>query len=469
MEIFNSLTKTKELFKPLHHNDVKMYICGPTVYDNAHLGHARSAIAFDLLHRWLKFCGYHVTMARNITDIDDKIIAKALKNNETINSVATRYTQSYHNDMQYLNILPPHIEPKATQSLKAMCNLIQKLLDNNTAYYLNNGDIYFDVRCDSNYGRFKKQESDETQSRIEIETEKRSVRDFVLWKHAHPHEVGFDSPFGYGRPGWHLECSAMIDEHLAYHSGEYQIDIHGGGNDLSFPHHENECAQTFCAYQQHLAHYWIHNGFVTINGEKMSKSLGNSFFIKDALKIYDGEILRFYLLSSHYRSHFNFSEEDLLVSKKRLDKLYRLKKRVSGIQENTELLSKTSDTFLMQLTQALDDDLNISLALAAIDEMLSHANDNLDMYPKDNELKSRIASYLRIIESILGVGYKNPYEYFKIGLNEEEKNKIEEMIDKRTIAKKEKNYLVADNIRKELLEMGISLMDTPQGTMWEKI
>jgi cysteinyl-tRNA synthetase len=344
--------------------------------------------------------------------------------------------------------------------------MIQKLIDSGHAYKTDDGDIYFDTSSDKEYLSLSHRVQDEEDKiqRIEGSNLKKNSADFALWKSVKDDSIKFDSPFGAGRPGWHLECSAMIEKHLANPHAKYAIDIHGGGADLLFPHHENEAAQTRCSTDHQLAAYWMHNGFVNIDGEKMSKSLGNSFFLKDALKEYDGEVLRFYLLSTHYRSNFNFNTEDLDSSKKRLDKLYRLKKRLFGLAKNSD---KTE--FQTKLLDTLSDDLNISSALALIDEMISHANETLDSAGKHKQLKKETISNLAYIEDILGFGIKNPYEYFQFGIDESTKQKIDTLIKKRDEAKKEKNFELSDKLRNEILACGVNLMDTPQGTFWEKV
>jgi cysteinyl-tRNA synthetase len=460
MVIYNSHTKQKEKFIPIKDNDVKIYVCGPTVYDDAHLGHARSSISFDLLRRTLECNRYNVIFVKNFTDIDDKIINKMNQTGKSLKEITEFYIDSYLRDMSALNVQRADIEPKATESLEAMFELINALKEKGYTYELNN-DIYFDTQKDTNYCKLSNKCQEDTESRIDT-TGKKHPADFALWKACKGDEdVCFDSPFGRGRPGWHIECSAMIKKHIAY-DGEYEIDIHGGGADLFFPHHENEEAQSSCAYGGHLAKYWMHNGFVNINGEKMSKSLGNSFFVKDALKVYDGEILRFYLMSTHYRAGLNFNEEDLLSSKKRLDKLYRLKKRIYGINKINQ-----DKEFEAKLLQAMNDDLNISKALAVVDEFISNSNDLLDKNPKDKVLKQKINSNILFIEKLLGIGYKDAYEYFQIGIDEETKEKINSLIEKRNQAKKDKDYALADKIRDEIKKMGISIQDTPNGTIWE--
>jgi cysteinyl-tRNA synthetase len=464
--IFDSVQKIKREFKPIEAGKASLYVCGPTVYDNAHLGHAKSALVFDLLVRVLRANGYDVTYARNITDIDDKIIKKAIEQKKEIKEITDFYTEAFHKEMQAIGVSRPDIEPKATESLDAMYELIQKLIDSNHAYKTPDGDVYFDTTSDTKYLSLSKriQEEDDKQERVESSSLKKNQADFALWKSVKDDTITFDSPFGAGRPGWHLECSAMIEKHLAKPDMPYAVDIHGGGADLLFPHHENEAAQTRCATNHALANYWMHNGFVNINGEKMSKSLGNSFFLKDALKEYDGEVLRFYLLSTHYRSNFNFNTEDLTASKKRLDKIYRLKKRLFGLAE-----CRDKTPFQDELLKALSDDLNISSALALIDEMISNANETLDSAGKHKVLKRETISNLAYIEEILGFGVKNPFEYFQFGIDIDTKTKINELILKRNEAKKEKNFELSDKIRDEILDYGVSLMDTPQGTFWEKV
>jgi cysteinyl-tRNA synthetase len=466
MYIYDSVQKTKRKFTSLVEGKASLYVCGPTVYDDAHLGHAKSALVFDLLSRVLKANGYDVTYARNITDIDDKIIKKAVESGKEIKEITDFYTNAFHKEMDAIGVSRPDIEPKATESLDAMYELIQKLIDSGHAYETSEGDVYFDTASDSEYLKLsaRVQEDDDKQQRVESSSMKKNPADFAMWKSVKDGSLTFDSPFGKGRPGWHLECSAMIEKHLAHEGAEFAVDIHGGGADLLFPHHENEAAQTRCGTNHALANFWMHNGFVNINGEKMSKSLGNSFFLKDALKEYDGEVLRFYLLSTHYRSNFNFNTEDLASSKKRLDKIYRLKKRLFGLPECTD-----ATPFREALLKALSDDMNVSTALALIDEMISTANETLDTAGKHKLLKRETISNLAFIEELLGFGAKNAYEYFQFGVDADTKEKLSELIVKRNEAKKEKNFEVSDAIRDEILAFGVNIMDTPQGTFWEKV
>ncbi len=466
MYIYDSVKKEKREFIPLQEGKVSLYVCGPTVYDDAHLGHAKSALVFDLLTRVLRANGYDVTYARNITDIDDKIIKKAQEQKREIKEITDFYTDSFHSEMALLGVNRPDIEPKATESLEAMFAMMQKLIDSNHAYRTEEGDVYFDTASDSEYLSLSKrvQEEDERQERVESSSLKKNPADFALWKSVKDDSLTFDSPFGKGRPGWHLECSAMIEKHLATDDAPFAIDIHGGGADLLFPHHENEAAQTRCSSNHALANYWMHNGFVNINGEKMSKSLGNSFFLKDALKEYDAEVLRFYLLSTHYRSNFNFNTEDLTIAKKRLDKIYRLKKRLFGLADNSD-----TTEFQTKLLEALSDDMNVSSALALIEEMLSSANETLDTAGKHKALKKETISNLKYIETLLGFGVKNPYEYFQFGVDDATQEKLATLIEQRDAAKKEKNFEESDRLRDEILAFGVNLMDTPVGTFWEKI
>jgi cysteinyl-tRNA synthetase len=369
--------------------------------------------------------------------------------------------------MEALNVARADIEPRATESLDEIASFINRLIDNGVAYRIPSGDIYFDTSKDSQYLSISKrvQNEDERESRLDrVEGEKRNSEDFVLWKGAVDGDViSFKTEVGDGRPGWHIECSAMIEKHLAYKDSEYSIDIHGGGADLLFPHHENEASQSRCATGHELSKYWIHNGFVKIDGEKMSKSLGNSFFIRDALHHYSGELLRFYLLSTHYRQDFNFSEEELLNSKKRLDKIYRLKKRLYGGK-----VGEVNKQFRGTLLEALGDDLNISVTLSAIDNFISEVNEKLDSGIKDKNLKREALANIEFIDRVLGVGGSDAYQYFQWGVSESDKEKIRELIESRTVAKKDKQFDKADEIREELLSMSIQIMDTADGTLWER-
>lgn len=483
--LFDSKKKEKLAFVPQDPSLVRIYVCGPTVYDDAHLGHARSSIAFDILRRLLKELGFKVLFVKNFTDIDDKIINKAAQSAKSVEEVSKQFTQNYLDEMQELGVARADIEPRVSESLDSIISMISRLLECGAAYQTPNGDVYLEVAKDEKYGTLSGRDSEnESLARVVSSEQKRDVRDFALWKsYKGGADVGYPSPFGRGRPGWHIECSAMIEEYLADKNGEFLIDIHGGGADLLFPHHENECSQSRCASGKELAKYWIHNGFVTINNEKMSKSLGNSFFMKDALKAHSGEALRFYLLATHYRAGLNYADLDLEAAKKRLDRIYRLKKRlgdsikqdfiessVNGEKgapyENAKKLSNADKFgFYGKFISALCDDLNISEALAALDEFINAANDALDKKQKDKI--SQIALNLNACERILGVGGVNAFEYFKSGVSAEKRALIESKITERAAAKKEKNFALADKIRDELKAWGVEIMDLPSGSEWE--
>ena len=461
--LYDSSLKQKVEFISQEKNKAKIYVCGPTVYDDAHLGHARSAIVFDILHRVLLANNYEVTMVKNFTDVDDKIINKMKDSGKTLEEITEFYITSYKNDMNNLNILPNTMEPKATSNIEAMKNLIDILLEQDKAYVLEDG-VYLDTSKDNKYGNISHRISDEnSQARINTTVSKRDNKDFALWKFKND-EVSFKASFGIGRPGWHCECSAMIDKHLSDKSLEFAVDIHGGGSDLLFPHHENEASQTRLAYNQEIAKYWMHNGFVNINGEKMSKSLGNSFFLKDALKLYNAEVIRFYMMTTHYKSDLSYTLEDLESSKKRLDKLYRVKKRVHGIGS-----SKVNKDLKSDIIKAMNDDMNTSVALSVIDEYISKINEVLDKEPKNKALKKELVASIKFISDILGIANQDSFKYFQFGISEDEINQIEGLIIKRDEAKKDKNFELSDKIRDELKNINISIMDTSNGTLWEKL
>jgi len=461
MRIFDTSKREKVEFSPIKDGEVSIYLCGPTVYDDAHLGHAKSAVSFDLLRRVLKALGYKVKFARNYTDIDDKILKKMAETGQSLEDITNKYIAHYESDMNALNVLDPDFKPKATQCLEAIISYIELLMQKGAAYKTSDG-IYFDTSKDSGYFSISgKDNNTDLVARVASFGEKRDEKDFVLWKFD---EKWYESPFGKGRPGWHTECVAMIREFLSdKENEEFEIDIHAGGIDLLFPHHENEASQCRCAYHKNLSKYWMHNGFIKVNNEKMSKSLNNSFFVKDALQCVHGEVLRFYLLTSHYRAHFNYSDEDLSASKKRLDKIYRLKKRVDGVQGGA-----ANESFKNELLEALSDDLNASKALASVDEFVKTANERLDTNPKDKVYKSEIVANLELISEILGIASTDYVEYFQFGVSDEQKEQIKSLLDERATAKKEKNFKRADEIRDKLAKINISIMDTPNGVVWER-
>lgn len=459
MQIYDSVLKQKVEFKPIRENEANIYVCGPTVYDDAHLGHAKSSISFDLLRRTLKALGYKVKFVKNFTDIDDKILKKMSESNKSLEDITNYYINRYKADMSALNVLEPSITPKATTSLDDIILYISELVKNGSAYRLDDG-IYFDTSKDENYLSLSGRKDENLVARVESSDDKRDPKDFVLWKFD---EKWYESPFGKGRPGWHSECVAMIQKHFVGND-EFEIDIHAGGADLLFPHHENEAAQCRCAKHKNLAKYWMHNGFVQVDNEKMSKSLGNSFFIKDALELVPGEALRFYLMSSHYRANFNYNIEDLKSSKKRLDKIYRLKKRLGKIPA-----SNVDDKLKNDLLKFMGDDLNISASLGIIDEMINLANQTLDNEPKNKAFKAVTAANLEFIKELLGIGYADESQWFQWGVDDKEKEQILSLIEQRNRAKKDKNFALADAIRAELSNLNVSIMDTANGVVWEKI
>lgn len=459
MQIYDSVLKQKVEFKPIRENEANIYVCGPTVYDDAHLGHAKSSISFDLLRRTLKALGYKVKFVKNFTDIDDKILKKMSESSKSLEDITNHYINRYKADMSALNVLEPSITPKATTSLDDIILYISELVKNGSAYRLDDG-IYFDTSKDENYLSLSGRKDENLVARVESSDEKRDPKDFVLWKFD---EKWYESPFGKGRPGWHSECVAMIQKHFVGND-EFEIDIHAGGADLLFPHHENEAAQCRCAKHKNLAKYWMHNGFVQVDNEKMSKSLGNSFFIKDALELVPGEALRFYLMSSHYRANFNYNIEDLKSSKKRLDKIYRLKKRLGKIPA-----SNVDDKLKNDLLKFMGDDLNISASLGIIDEMINLANQTLDNEPKNKAFKAVTAANLEFIKELLGIGYADESQWFQWGVDDKEKEQILSLIEQRNRAKKDKNFALADAIRAELSNLNVSIMDTANGVVWEKI
>ncbi len=452
IKVYNSLTKSKEIFSPIEKEKVKMYVCGMTVYDLCHLGHARVLVVFDLINRWFMAHGYDVTYVRNITDIDDKIIARANEQKITIGELTQKYIDEMNQDISALNVLNPSYEPRATQHIDGMIKMISNLIDKGFAYQADNNDVYYSVEKFDGYGKLSGKSLKELKAgnRVEIDHAKENSFDFVLWKSAKTNEPSWDSPWGRGRPGWHIECSVMSNEILGQH-----FDIHGGGQDLQFPHHENEIAQSEAANDCQMANYWIHNGFVKVDDEKMSKSLGNFFTIRSILEHYDAEVVRFFILKAHYRSPLNYSDKHLEDAKIGLTKLYLTIRDFKG-----ELISKIdwNQPYANKFKQALDDDFNSSEAISILFELANEIN-------KTNS--SELLILLKSLAQILGLLSKDP-EHFLQGNNSKDDVDIELMIKKRNDAKKNKNFQEADDIRANLLEKGILLEDTPEGTIWRK-
>ncbi len=455
MRLHNSYTNTIEEFTPIEENKVKMYVCGPTVYDYAHLGHARCYITWDVLYRYLKFKGYDVTYCRNVTDVDDKILKKAENEGKTPQEVSQFWYNQFTNSMKALNNLKPDIEPFATKTLGEMIAIVKDLINKGYAYE-SEGDVYFRVKKFPKYGYLSKQPIDKLESgaRIEVGEQKEDPLDFALWKK--DEKFGYNSPWGVGRPGWHIECSAMSRKHLGN-----TIDIHAGGADLIFPHHENEIAQSECANGCRFVNYWLHNGFVTINKEKMSKSLGNFLTIDELLKKYDSNTIRFFILTNHYRMPVEFSDEALLSAQAGVRRLLNAKR--SEINENLDI---TKSEEYKQFTQAMDDDLNTSKALAVLFELANKANkDDKDAYTLLNKLAS-VLGFTFDKPSLSEEEVKNAVKHVSEKLGREFES-MEEIIRYRKEAREAKNWDIADKIRISLDEAGIILKDSKDGTSWE--
>ena len=455
MRLHNSYTNKIEEFKPIDGNKVKMYVCGPTVYDNAHLGHARCYITWDVLYRYLKFRGYDVTYCRNVTDVDDKILKKAEKENKTPEEVSTFWYKKFSESMKALNNLKPDIEPFATKTLGEMISIVKDLINKGYAYEAN-GDVYFRVKKFPQYGYLSKQPIDKLESgaRIEIGEHKEDPLDFALWKK--DEKFGYNSPWGVGRPGWHIECSAMSRKYLGK-----TIDIHAGGADLIFPHHENEIAQSECANGCKFVNYWLHNGFVTINKEKMSKSLGNFLTIDDLLKKYDANTIRFFILTNHYRMPVEFSDEALQSASNGVKRMLNAKR--TKIDETLDL---TALDEYKEFVEAMDDDLNTSKALAVLFDLTNKANKDV---PYAYTLLNKLAETLGFTFEKAGLSEDKLKEKLSLISAElgENFSSMDEIIEKRKTARAEKNWDVADKIRIALDNAGIILKDSKEGTTWE--
>lgn len=467
LKVYNTQTKKIEEFVPLNDNIVTMYVCGVTVYDFCHVGHARSAICFDVIYRYLLYKGYNVKFVKNFTDIDDKIINKANEENKPFDSISQKYIHEFYTDMNSIEIKRPTFEPKATMHINDIIKFISKLIEKGYAYE-SDGDIYYSVNKFESYGKLSHKKIEELKSgaRVEVSEKKKDPLDFVLWKKSKPNEPSWDSPWGKGRPGWHIECSVMS----MYYLGE-TIDIHGGGEDLIFPHHENEIAQSEALSGKQFVRYWIHNGFIKINNEKMSKSLGNFFTIRDVLKKFNGEILRYYLLLTHYRNPIEFSYDGLLAAKEALNRYYTFLMRLDNTQFNNEEFQLNSlETLKSNFEKAMDNDFNTPQAIGDVFNCLKELNLYLDNCEKNNKkpsmyLKEAFLNTMSKIAEVLGIFNKTYTQWFNL----EENQWIEEKINLRSKAKKEKNYVLADKIRNELLEQGIILEDRKDKTIWKKI
>lgn len=470
LKIYNTLSREKQTFIPIEPNKVRMYVCGMTVYDFCHLGHARVMVVFDMVTRWFRASDYEVTYVRNITDIDDKIIKRANENNETIDVLTQRFIDAMDADSAKLGIIRPDIEPRATQYIDGMINMISALIEKGHAYHAANGDVFYSVRSFADYGKLSGKSLDDLRAgeRVEVDSFKKDAMDFVLWKSVKPNEPNWDSPWGKGRPGWHIECSVMSSEHLGAH-----FDIHGGGQDLQFPHHENEIAQSEAAHSCQMANYWMHNGFVRVDDEKMSKSLGNFFTIREVLTKYDAEVVRFFILRAHYRSPLNYSDKHLDDAKLALTRLYTA---LRGY-EIAESLIDWQHSQAARFKAAMDDDFNTPEAMAVL----------FDLANEVNKTKSiEIAGLLKNLATVVGLLQRDPNAFLQgeattintnLGIAEASGLKaeissittdVESLIQARLEAKKSKNFAEADAIRKQLADAGIILEDTPQGTTWRR-
>ncbi|EKD73431.1 MAG: hypothetical protein ACD_45C00321G0014 [uncultured bacterium] len=456
LQIYNSLSRKKETFQPIEKGKVKIYVCGPTVYDYCHIGNARSFTAFDAIVRYLRYRGYVVTYVRNITDIDDKIIKRANESKQEFISVVEYFTQAFCEDMQKLNLLKPDDEPKATEFVPHIIALVEKLIANHYAYVAANGDVYFDVRQFKQYGSLSHRNIDDLESgaRVEISDVKRDPLDFVLWKMAKPGEPSWQSPWGHGRPGWHIECSAMSMQLL----GE-SFDMHGGGKDLIFPHHENEIAQSESATNKKFVNYWLHAGYLQIEKEKMSKSLGNFFTIRDILKDYSPEVLRYFLLAGHYRSPLHFSKDLLQQAQHALERFYTA---LRDLPHADDLLDTEYEK---QFVTAMDDDFNTPIAFSVLFE-LAHEIQRL-RNQGDLQLAGQHAVLLKRLGGVLGILQANAMQFLQGRKENMDVAKIESLIAARNQARAEKNWVEADRIRDELLAMSVVLEDGAGGTTWK--
>ncbi|TQV86518.1 cysteine--tRNA ligase [Aliikangiella coralliicola] len=464
LRIYNSISQGKQEFKPIEPGKVRMYVCGITIYDYSHIGHARTFVAFDVIARYLRYSQFDLTFVRNITDIDDKIIARANENNESINELTNRFEKIMHEDFDSLGMIKPDIEPKATESIKEIIDIIELLIEKDFAYQGANGDIYYHVSKFADYGKLSKQNLEALQAgeRVEVASDKKSPMDFVLWKMAKAGEPSWESPWGDGRPGWHIECSAMSKKCLGEH-----FDIHGGGSDLQFPHHENEIAQSEAANGCCFANTWIHTGMVQVDKEKMSKSLNNFFTIRDVLAQYRAESVRYFMVSSHYRSQLNYSEDNLKSADAGLERLYLALRDL----DLSKLPSVSADNpYITKFKQAMDDDFNTPEALAVLFELAKEIN---RVKASNVEAARELAAILIELGDVLGLLQQSPEAFLKSGAGDaaadDETSEIDAMIAERNQARAEKNWAKADEIRDKLQQMGIVLEDKDGKTGWRRV
>lgn len=457
LKIFNTLSRQKEEFKPIHAGKVGMYVCGITVYDLCHIGHGRTFVAFDVISRYLRYSGYQLKYVRNITDVDDKIIKRANERGETIDQLTDRMIAEMHQDFAALGILPPDSEPRATRHIADIITLTEKLLARGHAYVADNGDVMFDVMTNKNYGQLSRQDLEQLQAgaRVEVTEVKKNPMDFVLWKMAKPGEPGWDSPWGMGRPGWHVECSAMNCQQLGSH-----FDIHGGGSDLMFPHHENEIAQSTCAHDGPYVNYWMHSGMVMVDREKMSKSLGNFFTVRDVLQHYDAETVRYFLMSGHYRSQLNYGQDNLNQARASLERLY------TALRGTDPQATPMADAvFEQRFRAAMDDDFNTPEAYSVLFDLAREVN---RLKVEDLNLANSAAAKLRELGGVLGILQQDPEIYLQQGATSDDVSEIESLIAMRNNARQAKDWAQADVARDRLNDLGIVLEDGPQGTTWRR-
>ncbi len=457
VQIYNTLTRQKEEFKPMVDGKIDMYVCGITIYDYCHIGHARTFVGFDVIVRYLRHLGYDLKYVRNITDVDDKIIKRANENGEAINDLTVRMTKAMHEDFDSLNMLRPDIEPTVTGHMDEIIAMVERLIAKGHAYVAADGDVLFDVSTFEQYGALSQQDLTMLQSgsRVEVAQDKDDPLDFVLWKKAKAGEPSWSSPWGEGRPGWHIECSAMSSKHLGEH-----FDIHGGGSDLQFPHHENEIAQSCCANNGQYVNTWIHTGMVQVNKEKMSKSLDNFFTVREVLKQYDAESVRYFLISGHYRSQLNYSQENLDQARSSLERIYTALRGVEPVECELE-----GNEYVAKFRKAMNDDFNSPEALPVVFEVAKELNRVKD---SDSEKAGHLAFILCSLGEILGIAQQAPEAFLQGGQNDDEVAEIEALIVKRNDARASKNWAAADEARDALNALGVVLEDSAGKTTWRK-
>ena len=459
LKIYNTLSRQKEEFKPIHAGQIGMYVCGITVYDLCHIGHGRTFVAFDVVSRYLRYVGYQLKYVRNITDIEDKIIKRANENGESIETLTNRMIAEMHKDFDALGILPPDLEPRATRHIPEIIELVERLIVRKHAYGADNCDVMFDVLSDKGYGVLSRQDLTQLQAgaRVEITEIKRNPMDFVLWKMSKPNEPAWNSPWGNGRPGWHIECSAMNCKQLGTH-----FDIHGGGSDLMFPHHENEVAQSTCAHDGDYVNYWMHSGMVMIDREKMSKSLGNFFTVRDVLAHYDAETVRYFLMSGHYRSQLNYGEDNLNQARAALERLYTALRHTDA-----SATPAGGEEFEARFRTAMDDDFNTPEAYSAFFDMAREVN---RLKTEDKAAADALAAKLRQLANVLGILQQDPEQFLQSSaqVNDDEVAEIEHWVKARSDARAAKDWAQADVARDKLNELGVIVEDGPQGSSWRR-